>query len=238
MGHNEVELHYSNSSKFNEIDTLKNDGMGNIVSGMDGVNDSLEIRWAFSLGEQCRNTNATGSWNFQNWEFYGVVGDVFGLENSSKSWSTGANQQFDVFMKTKIHGNGIVQGAEAPGGDAFLLDMGPTSFHTLPFSSNNYAWFDVNATNLSVAPQWNSDYLNVSDEPIPIGHANWTIIGTGFAKFSEMGHAENGTNSTNGIPGPGENMDMHAYWMCDGIPPGMASGKYNSTVTFRIRIPP
>ena len=237
MGNNEVLFHISNSSKVNEIDTLKNSA-GEIVPGTDGVNDSLEIRWAFSLGEQCRNTNTSGPLASENWEFYGVVGDYIGLENSSKSWTTLAMQQFDVFMKTTIHGSGVVQGADAPGGSPFLLNIGPTSFHTLPYASNNYAWFEVNATNLSTSPQWNSDTLNVSSSPVPIGHANWTAIGPGFKKFTQMDHADNGTNSTSGIPGPGETMDIHAYWMCNGVPLGIPSGKYNSTVTFRIRIPP
>jgi hypothetical protein len=220
MGQNEVVLHWDNTTWIDETDNFDSDG----------VNDTITFRWAFHLGNQTRNTNSSGAFQADDWVFYAVAIDTFGIVNSSQ----GAFQQdFDVFQKTWIFANGDVAGRDVPGGGPFLLSTGPNLDHLVEFAANNNATFSINATNLTGT--WVSSTLRVATEDLGIGHANWTSIGPDFVYLAECPHAYNGTKSVNAAP-VGFNENGHLWWMCDGIPAGTPSGQYQSTVTIKISI--
>jgi hypothetical protein len=216
----ETLLMFDNCSWVNESDQYNSDG----------VNDTIEFRFQFQLGNNSRNTNSSGAYMADDWEFYAAVGDIFQLYNDTRgAWP----QWFDVYQKTGIFGGGQVAGNNVPGGPDFLLDVGPQISHGLHFSANNNATFKVNATNLTGT--WNADTLNIHPTNIPLNDAGWIPLGPENTTFANRFHHDNGTRSFFGPP-PGVAPSVDAFWKCDGIPFGIPSGSYTSDVTFRVNI--
>jgi hypothetical protein len=222
---NETRVFLSNSSLVADSDQYNATG----APGTDGVFDTVAFRMQFRLGAQIRNTNATGNNSDDCWYYYAAAYDLGGGCNTSKDW----NLTFDVYQYTKIAGFGKVAGGGFPGGGGFRLSAGQDKYHTVGYAANNNCTFYVNATNFTSG--WNADTLKFNGQNEPIGSPNWTQIGPENTTVAHARHALNATGSRMN-PQPGENGDGRAYWMCTGIPSGVASGVYNSTVTFRIYI--
>jgi len=222
---NETRVFPSNSSIVAESDQYTATG----APGTDGINDTVAFRFQFRLSPQMRNTNASGNNSADCWYYYAAAYDLGGGCNTTKGW----NHTFDVYQYTKINGFGKVGGGGFPGGGGFQLSAGQDRFHTVTSASNNNVTFYVNATNFTSG--WNSDTLRFNGRNEGIGSPNWTQIGPENTTITGSMHAANGTSSKL-IPATGENGHGTVYWMCTGIPSGVASGTYTSTVTFRVYI--